>query len=97
MLKLKEENYNLRLDLKELTKAFYKLLGDKNMTKFNDEFISKVHEHWKENKGKVKYVAETGVHLKRTTSKKYGLQDLADHFNITEGQARRLLYVKRRN
>ena len=37
--------------------------------------------------GQVKYVAETGIHLKRTTSKKYGLQDLADHFNITEGQA----------
>ena len=67
------------------------------MTKFNDEFIHEVKNHWIENKGKVKYVAETGIHLKRTTSKKYGLQDLADHFNITEGQARRLLYVKRRN
>ena len=33
MLKLKEENYNLKLDLKELTKVFYKLLGDKNIKK----------------------------------------------------------------
>ena len=39
------------------------------MTKFNDEFIHEVKNHWIENKGKVKYVAETGIHLKRTTSK----------------------------
>ena len=67
------------------------------MTKFNDEFISKVHEHWKENKGKTLGDKVGGVHREVKNIKKYGLQDLADHFNITEGQARRLLYVKRRN
>ena len=64
------------------------------MTKFNDDFIKEVKDHLQDNKCKVKYVAETGIHLKRTTSKKFGLQDLADHFNLTEGQARRILYVK---
>ena len=64
------------------------------MTKFSDEFIIKVQTHWQENKGKVKYVAETGVHMKRKTSKKYTLDDVAEHFGITESQARRILYVK---
>tara|TARA_Y100001937_G_C7007044_1_gene279167 strand:- start:101 stop:343 length:243 start_codon:yes stop_codon:yes gene_type:complete len=64
------------------------------MTKFSTEFIDKVKTHWEENKGKVKYVAETGVHFKRKTSKKYTLDDVADHFGITESQARRILYVK---
>ena len=67
------------------------------MTKFNDEFIDEVQNHWKENKGKTLGSKTGGIHVERTTEKKYGLQDLADHFNITEGQARRLLYVKRRN
>ena len=62
------------------------------MTKFSDEFVDKVKEHWK-----VKYIAETGVHLKRKTSKKYTLDDVANHFNITESQARRILYVKRKD
>ena len=35
-----------------------------------------------------------GVHKKVKTVKKFGLQDLANHFKITEGQARRILYVK---
>lgn len=67
------------------------------MTKFSDEFVDKVKEHWKENKNKVKYIAETGVHFKRKTSKKYTLDDVANHFNITESQARRILYVKRKD
>ena len=46
------------------------------MTKFSTEFIDKVKTHWQENKGKVKYVAETGVHLRRKTSKKYTLDDV---------------------
>ena len=65
------------------------------MTKFSDEFIDKVKTHWQENKGKVKYVTETGVHIKRKISKKYTLDDVANHFGITESQARRILYVKR--
>jgi hypothetical protein len=64
------------------------------MTKFNDDFIHEVKNHWKENKGKTLGDKTGGIHVERTTEKKYGLQDLADHFNITEGQARRLLYVK---
>tara|TARA_R100000655_G_scaffold26313_2_gene54182 strand:- start:10042 stop:10236 length:195 start_codon:yes stop_codon:yes gene_type:complete len=64
------------------------------MTKFNDEFIHEVKNHWKKNKGKTLGDKTGGIHIERTTEKKYGLQDLADHFNITEGQARRLLYVK---
>ena len=38
------------------------------MTKFNDDFIKEVKNHWQDNKGKIKYVAETGVHLKRKKS-----------------------------
>ena len=37
------------------------------MTRFSDEFVDKVKQHWKENKNKVKYVVETGVHFKRKT------------------------------
>jgi|TARA_B100000073_G_scaffold339158_1_gene337204 hypothetical protein len=64
------------------------------MTKFNDDFIKEVKDHWQDNKGKFKHIEKSGVHKERTTQKKFGLQDLADHFNITEGQARRILYVK---
>jgi len=64
------------------------------MTKFNDEFIYEVKNHWTENKGKILGTKSGGVHKEVKNVKKYGLQDLADHFNITEGQARRLLYVK---
>ena len=64
------------------------------MKKFNDDFIKEVKDNWKDKKGKIKYVEKSGVHMERTTQKKFGLQDLADHFNITEGQARRILYVK---
>jgi len=64
------------------------------MTKFNDEFIHEVKNHWIENKGKILGTKSGGVHKEVKNVKKYGLQDLADHFNITEGQARRLLYVK---
>tara|TARA_Y100001937_G_scaffold124886_1_gene190496 strand:+ start:1452 stop:1652 length:201 start_codon:yes stop_codon:yes gene_type:complete len=65
------------------------------MTRFSDEFVDRVKQHWKENKNKVKYVVETGVHFKRKTSKKYTLDDVAEHFNITESQARRIIYVKK--
>ncbi len=65
------------------------------MTKFNDDFIKDVKSYWENNKGKIKYVEKSGVHMERTTKKKFGLQDLADHFKITESQARRIIYVRK--
>ena len=65
------------------------------MTKFNDDFIKDVKSYWEDNNGKIKYVEKSGVHMERTTKKKFGLQDLADHFKITESQARRIIYVKK--
>ncbi len=65
------------------------------MTKFNDDFIITIQNYWKDNKGKPQGIMKTGgIHVERTTEKKFGLQDLANHFKITEGQARRILYVK---
>jgi len=64
------------------------------MTKFNEDFIKQVKEYWEDNKGKFKHIEQSGVHRKVTVKKKFGLQDLSDQFNITEGQARRMLYVK---
>ena len=63
------------------------------MTKFSDEFINNVKNHWEDNKGKFKHIEKNGVHKERTTEKKFGLQDLADHFKLTESQARRIIYV----
>ena len=65
------------------------------MTKFNDDFIKDVKSHWEDNRGKIKSVEKSGVHMESTTKKKFGLQDLADHFKITESQARRIIYVKK--
>ena len=64
------------------------------MTKFSDAFIFAVQKYWKDNKGKFKNIEKSGVHREVTVEKKFGLQDLANHFNITESQARRILYVK---
>ena len=66
------------------------------MTKFNESFIFAVQKYWEDNKGKFKHTEKSGVHRKVTVDKKFGLQDLADHFNITESQARRILYVKKK-
>ena len=35
-----------------------------------------------------------GVHLEYKSIKKYGLDELAEEFNLTESQARRIVYVK---
>tara|TARA_R100001510_G_C7651956_1_gene209754 strand:- start:2379 stop:2588 length:210 start_codon:yes stop_codon:yes gene_type:complete len=64
------------------------------MTKFSDEFIDEVQDYWKDNKGKFTGKAETGTHKKRIVEKKFGCQDLADHFNLTFAQANRIIYVK---
>ena len=64
------------------------------MTKFNESDIITIQNYWKDNKGKYKHTETSGVHRTITVERTFGLQDLADHFNITEGQARRILYVK---
>ena len=80
MLKLKEENYNLKLDLKELTKVFYKLLGDKNMTKFSDEFVQKVQSYYKEGKKQ----------KKTKNDKVFTIEDIVEKFGILPNQAKRI-------
>ena len=65
------------------------------MTKFSDEFIKQVKSYWEDNKGKFKHTEESGVHKKMNVDKKFGLHDLAEHFKITESQARRIIYVKK--
>ena len=65
------------------------------MTKFNESDIITIQNYWKDNKGKPQGIMKTGgIHVERTTEKKFGLQDLADYFKITEAQARRILYIK---
>jgi hypothetical protein len=64
------------------------------VTKFNDDFISKVKQHWKDNKGKPKGKETGGVHRRVTIEKNFGMQDLADHFSISIGQAKRIIYLK---
>jgi hypothetical protein len=64
------------------------------MTKFSEEFMTRVNDHWKENRGKPLGENIGGVHMERITIKKYGLDELAAEFNLTESQARRIVYVK---
>ena len=65
------------------------------MTRFSDEFINTVHTYYNENKGKYKYTEKSGVHNTTTVHRKFGLKDVAEHFNLTIGQARRIIYVKK--
>ena len=64
------------------------------MTKFSEEFMTKVNDHWKENKSKPLGENVGGVHQKYKSIKKYSLDELAEEFNLTESQARRIVYVK---
>ena len=64
------------------------------MTKFSEEFMTKVNDHWKQNKSKPLGENVGGIHMERITKKKYGLDELAAEFNLTESQARRIVYVK---
>jgi hypothetical protein len=64
------------------------------MTKFNEEFMTKVQDHWDENKGKVLSEGESGVHRTRKYIKKFGMDELAADFNLTKSQAKRIVYVK---
>jgi hypothetical protein len=63
------------------------------MTKFSDEFINDVKSYWEDNKGKFKHTEKSGIHREVLRDKKFGMQDLADHFNITFSQAKRIVYV----
>ena len=63
------------------------------MTKFSDEFINDVKSYWEDNKGKFKHTEKSGIHRKISVDKKFGMQDLADHFDITIGQAKRIVYI----
>ena len=64
------------------------------MTKFNEEFMTKVNDHWKENRGKTLGENLGGVHREYKKIKKYGMDELAAEFNLTESQARRIVYIK---
>ena len=56
--------------------------------------MTKVNDHWKQNKSKPLGENVGGVHLEYKSIKKYGLDELAEEFNLTESQARRIVYVK---
>ena len=64
------------------------------MTKFSEEFMTKGNDHWKENKSKPLGSNLGGVLQEYKSIKKYGLDELAAEFNLTESQARRIVYVK---
>ena len=64
------------------------------MTKFSDEFIKKVKQHWEKNKNTIYGKKEGGVHRKVTRAKKFTMDDLAEYFNISTGQAKRIIYHK---
>ena len=65
------------------------------MTKFNDEFIQEVQDYWHEHKNDIKYKKAGGVHRQVTIDRKFTMDDLAEHFNLTAGQARRIVYIKK--
>jgi hypothetical protein len=70
------------------------------VTKFNDDFIKKVKQHWEENKNTINgkkqghYRNLDGVHREVIRDKKFTMDDLADHFSISIGQAKRIIYLK---
>ena len=64
------------------------------MTKFSDEFVNKVKQHWEDNKGKPLGDKVGGIHREYKKLKKFGMQDLADYFSITKAQATRIIYHK---
>tara|TARA_R110002020_G_scaffold211459_1_gene417693 strand:+ start:158 stop:490 length:333 start_codon:yes stop_codon:yes gene_type:complete len=85
LISLEKENDILRLDLRELTKVFYKLLGDKNMTKFSDEFVQKVQSYYKEGKKQ----------KKTKNDKVFTIEDIVEKFGILPNQAKRILYLRK--
>tara|TARA_R110001583_G_scaffold14371_7_gene60223 strand:- start:535 stop:762 length:228 start_codon:yes stop_codon:yes gene_type:complete len=67
------------------------------MTKFNDDFVNEVQQYWHEHKNDIKYKKEGGVHRKVNIDRKFTMDDLAEHFNLTGGQARRIVYIRKLN
>jgi hypothetical protein len=67
------------------------------MTKFNDDFVNEVQHYWHEHKNDIKYKKEGGVHRKVNIDRKFTMDDLAEYFNITAGQARRIVYIRKLN
>ena len=65
------------------------------MTKFNDDFINQVQQYWNENKNKVLGKKVGGIHKQMTSDKKFTLHDLTEHFNLTLGQTRRIIYKRK--
>ena len=70
---------------RELTKVFYKLLGDKNMTKFSDEFVQKVQSYYKEGKKQ----------KKTKNDKVFTIEDVVEKFGILPNQVKRILYLRK--
>ena len=70
------------------------------MTKFSDEFMNNVKQYWEENKNTINgkkqghYRNLDGVHREVIRDKKFTMDDLADHFSISIGQAKRIIYLK---
>jgi|TARA_S200002703_G_scaffold29177_1_gene25025 hypothetical protein len=67
------------------------------MTKFNDDFVREVQQYWHEHKNDIKYKKEGGVHRKVNIDRKFNKEDLAEHFNLTPGQAHRIIYIRKLN
>ncbi len=65
------------------------------MTKFNNDFIEKVKDHWEKNKDTINGKKIVGIHKEFTKDKKFTMNDLAEYFNITFAQAKRIVYVKK--
>tara|TARA_R100001460_G_scaffold60333_1_gene100337 strand:- start:15293 stop:15493 length:201 start_codon:yes stop_codon:yes gene_type:complete len=65
------------------------------MTRFSDEFVNNVKSYYDENKGNFKYTEKSGTHRKTTVHRKFGVKDVAEHFNLTISQVKRIIYVKK--
>jgi hypothetical protein len=71
------------------------------MTKFSDEFMNNVKQYWEENKNTINgkkqgnYRNLDGVHREVIRDKKFTMDDLAEHFSLTAGQAKRIVYIKK--
>tara|TARA_A100000171_G_C2126737_1_gene144014 strand:+ start:1629 stop:1937 length:309 start_codon:yes stop_codon:yes gene_type:complete len=87
-----EENTFLVLNIiKQIEKQRVKVI----MTKFNNDFIEKVKDHWEKNKDTINGKKIVGIHKEFTKDKKFTMNDLAEYFNITFAQAKRIVYVKK--
>jgi hypothetical protein len=65
------------------------------MTKFSDEFMNNVKQYWEDNKNTINGKKQGGVHREVIRDKKFTMDDLAEHFSLTAGQAKRIVYIKK--